>query len=41
MSAETQVDVAIVGAGIAGIATAYYLCVSRATRMQIGALIQP
>lgn len=41
MSAETQVDVAIVGAGIAGIATAYYLCVRRAIRMQIGALIQP
>ena len=27
MPTETRVDVAVVGAGIAGIATAYYLCV--------------
>ncbi len=27
MSTETRVDIAIVGAGIAGIATAYYLCI--------------
>lgn len=32
MSAETHVDVAIVGAGIAGIATAYYLCVQHGVR---------
>ena len=32
MSVETRVDVAIVGAGIAGIATAYYLCVRHAIR---------